>query len=610
MDASRPVEREELKKMTEVIARRGPDDEGFFVEQNIGLGFRRLSIIDLHTGHQPLSNEDDSIWIIFNGEIYNFQELKKDLQQRGHQFKTKTDTETIVHLYEEYGEDCVKYLRGMFAFVIWDKNKNQLFCARDHFGIKPFFYYFDGQKFVFGSEIKSIVCDPNIDKALSMRSLDYYLAFGCTPQCRSIYEHIHKLRPAHTLTLKIGGEPRIRSYWKKEYQPDFSKTEEEWCELIEHTLADSVKKHMVSDVPLGAFLSGGIDSSSVVALMAQQSEQPIKTFSIGFKERAFNELPYARELAKFYGTEHHEQIVEPQSVSILPELVSIYDEPFADSSAIPTYYVSKFAREHVTVVLSGDGGDELFAGYPKYTKFNKFYSYNRMPDAFNRVFWGGVHQMMPVGMGGKGTTYYLSKPRKAVLAYHALWQATDRSKLYRPKLWKDVRGSLAEKERADIFHDSNTEDFIFNMQKMDMNTFLVDDILTKVDRASMHHSLEVRVPILDHRVADLSFRIPSEVKLKDGIKKYILKKAMTPHLPPSILAHKKQGFGVPLRHWFKKELKDYINDRLLLSNGPVFEYVNREFVAKIIQEHHRGLRNFNLRIWSLLFLDEWLRQNS
>ncbi len=610
MDPSRPIDRQELKGMTDVITRRGPDDEGYFVDKNIGLGFRRLSIIDLHTGHQPLSNEDDSIWIVFNGEIYNYPELRKDLIKRGHVFKTKTDTETIVHLYEEYGVDCVSHLRGMFAFVIWDSRTDKLFCARDHFGIKPFFYYFDGQKFLFGSEIKSIVSDRSTDRTISMRALDNYLAFGCTPEDLSIYENIKKLKPAHTLELKIGQKPIIRQYWKKVYKPDYSKTEEEWCELIDHTLADSVKRQMVSDVPLGAFLSGGIDSSSVVALMAKQSEQPIKTFSIGFKEKAFNELPFAREMAKFYGTEHHEQIIEPESVSILPKLVGIYDEPFADSSAIPTYYVSKFAREHVTVALSGDGGDELFAGYHKYNKFKKFHAYNMMPDAFNRVFWGGIHHLMPIGMTGKGTTYYLSKPRQTSLAYHALWQFTDRAKLYRNNIWNDLREMPAEKEREKIFHRSNTEDFVFNMQQMDLHTFLVDDILTKVDRVSMYHSLEVRVPILDPKVADLSFSIPSNLKLKGTQKKYIFKKAMERHLPPPILSHRKQGFGVPLQLWFKKDLKEYIHDKLILTDGPLFNFVNRDFVAKIIKEHNRGQRNFNMRIWSLLFLDEWLMQNN
>jgi asparagine synthase (glutamine-hydrolysing) len=602
-DFSSPVKAGELRKMTGVIVHRGPDDEGYHLAGHAGLGFRRLSIIDLKTGHQPLSNEDDSIWIVFNGEIYNHYQLRRQLEARGHQFKTRTDTEAIVHLYEEYGKDCVRHLRGMFAFAIWDERKKKLFCARDRFGIKPFFYYLDDKKLVFGSEIKSLLIDPDINRKLSLPALDDYLTYGYTSGEQTIFEHIRKLKPAHTMEWQPGGGVVFSRYWDIRYQPDEAKSEEEWCEMIEEKLSEAVKIRLMSDVPLGAFLSGGIDSSAVVAMMARHSDRPVKTFSIGFKEAAFNELEYAREIARLYATEHHEQIVEPESIELLPKLVKAYDEPFADSSAIPTYYVSKFARQYVTVALSGDGGDELFAGYKTYAKMQKIHDLNFTPDVFNQYFWGGIHHVLPTGMKGKGLTYYLSRPRKTVAAYTSIWQLTERPKLYHPGIWDRIDCFTAEKTREKFISDSPTEDVLFNMQQTDMHNFLVDDILTKVDRASMLNSLEVRVPILDHELAELTFSIPSHLKLNGDRKKYIFKKAMASYLPPSIRDHKKQGFEAPLQLWFKSELKEYINDRLILTKGPLYDYLNPGFVAKTIKDFHNGGRDLNKKIWSLLFFD-------
>lgn len=598
----------EIERMAEPIINRGPDDEGFHLAGNVGLGFRRLSIIDLDTGHQPLANEDDRIWIVFNGEIYNYLELRQHLIGRGHRFKTRTDTETIVHLYEEYGTDCVKHLRGMFAFAIWDGREKKLFCARDRFGIKPFFYYLDDEKFVFASEIKSVLAEGSIDQELSLEGLDHYLAFGYSAADSTIFKHIKKLKPGYSLEIQAGNRPVFRKYWEIRYEPDLSRSEEEWCELIDQKLSESVQMHLMSDVPLGAFLSGGIDSSAVVSLMAKYSNQPVKTFSIGFKEAEFNELPYAREIAKLYKTEHHERIVEPESVSLLSKLVNTYNEPFADASAIPTYYVSKFAREFVTVILSGDGGDELFAGYTKYPKIRKIHAYNIMPDQFNRHFWGTIHRALPGGMVGKGMTYYLSQARKTLAAYFSVWHISERQKMYRPGVWEQIRRQPAEHSRAGIISQFPTNDPIFRIQQMDMRTFMVDDVLTKVDRVSMQNSLEVRVPILDHEFAELSFQIPSHLKLKGNEKKYILKKAVSKYLPDSILNHKKQGFALPLKMWFKDDLKEYVNDRLIHTKGPLYDYLDPHFVAKVIDLHHTGMRDFSHRIWTLLFLDEWLQQ--
>jgi asparagine synthase (glutamine-hydrolysing) len=606
------VSQVELKAMSDSIRDRGPDDEGFYLNGNIGLGFRRLSIIDLSTGHQPLSNEDRSIWIVFNGEIYNYKELQGALIKQGHTFRTKSDTETIVHLYEQYGTGCLKYLRGMFAFSIWDNNKRQLFCARDRFGIKPFYYYVDQEKFVFGSEIKAILKSEQIDKTISYDALDSYFTFGYITSDLSIYKNIRKLQPAQYLLFnKDNNSITTEKYWDIDFEPDYSKSAEQWAQEIEASFSESVKLHMISDVPLGAFLSGGIDSSSVVAMMAKNSTRPVKTFSIGFKEQKYNELTFAREVAQKYHCEHHEQIVEPESISLLPTLVNKYDEPFADSSAIPTYYVSKLAREFVTVVLSGDGGDELFAGYSDYSKFNKLYSskLNFHDPKLNKLIWGNIYKAIPQAIPGKGLSYYLSQNKKYVGAYISFWTKDERQKLL---LHNQVpvnyeTGSELYKER--IIKESKTNDFVSNLQNLDMKTYMVDDILTKVDRASMLNSLEVRVPILDHKFAELTFKIPSNLKLNGTSKKYIFKEAMKPYLPESIFNHTKQGFAIPKSVWFKDDLEEYVYDTLLSITARSSKYLNRNYVKKTLDTNKNGIRDLSSKVWSLIIFEEWLKQN-
>jgi len=605
------IEESEIKRMTDVIQHRGPDDEGFYINKNVGLGFRRLSIIDLNTGHQPLSNESGSKWIVFNGEIYNFWELRRELQQKGYFFKTKTDTEVILKLYEEYGVHCVDYLRGMFAFAIWDNDTQQIFCVRDRFGIKPFYYYSDKEKLVFASEIKAILKSKNVDKTLSTDGLDSYFTFGYITSDLSIYKEIKKLQPAHYLLLSFKNKVtlQIKRYWEICFQPDYSKTENQWSEEIESALSESVKLHMISDVPLGAFLSGGIDSSSVVTMMAKNSNQPIKTFSIGFKEQKYNELQYARQIATKYGCEHHEQIVDPESIDLLPKLVNAYDEPFADSSAIPTYYVSKLARKHVTVALSGDGGDELFAGYGIYKRLNDIYSnpLNFKSSLLNKLIWGNLHKIIPYNVRGKSATYFLSQNRKLVSAYSNVWPRAERKKLLlNHGIVNTSTGSESYKE--DILN-KGSYDFVTNMQNLDLKTYMVDSILTKVDRASMINSLEVRVPLLDHKFAELTFKIPSYLKLQKNDQKYILKQAMAPYLPPSILNHPKQGFGIPLEFWFKDDLKQYVNDTLLSANSHLGSYLNKSYVKDIILKNENGTKDFSTKIWPLLFFEEWLKQN-
>lgn len=602
-----------LKNMSDVIYHRGPDDEGFFIEKNVGLGFRRLSIIDLSTGHQPLANEDSTVWIVFNGEIFNYQELQENLIKQGHVFKTKSDTETIVHLYEQYGTECLQYLRGMFGFAIWDSRKKQLFCARDRFGIKPFYYYTDNEKFVFGSEIKAILKAGNIDKSLSYEALDSYFAFGYITSDLSIYKNIKKLQPGCYLVLSFKDKVsvQVQRYWEIQFEPDYSKTEDQWSNEIEACLSETVKLHMISDVPLGAFLSGGIDSSAVVAMMAKNSSRPIKTFSIGFKEQKFNELKYASEVAKKYGCEHYEQIVEPESISLLPKLVNAYDEPFADSSAIPTYYVSKMARENVTVALSGDGGDELFAGYDIYARLKKIYSFpfNFRSSFYNKLIWGNVHKLIPGAGKGKNFSYYLSQDKKYLGSNSTFWNKKDREKYVLNNHPAINYAQTSELYKEGILRKGVNHDFITNLQYLDLQTYMVDDILTKVDRASMLNSLEVRVPLLDHKFAELSFKIPSNLKFRGRLRKYIFKRSMSPYLPESILKHPKQGFGVPLSLWFKEELKEYVNDILFVGNPLLSNYLDWKYIKPLVKNKTEGKQDFGPLIWTLIWFEEWLNQN-
>lgn len=608
------IEPSELKRMTDSIYHRGPDDEGFLIDGNVGLGFRRLSIIDLSTGHQPLSNEDESVTLVFNGEIYNYLEQKELLRKKGYTFRTATDTEVILHLYEEYGVDCLQYLRGMFAFAIWDKRKQQLFCARDRFGIKPFYYYLDGQKLVFGSEIKTIMASGNIDKTISFEGLDSYLSYGYITSDLSIYKNIHKLRPAHYLLLSLKDKAVVetKQYWEIKFQPDFSRSVSDWMEEIESCLSETVRMHMISDVPLGAFLSGGIDSSSVVAMMARNSNLPIKTFSIGFKEEKYNELEYAREIATKYNCEHHEQIIEPESITLLPKLVAAYDEPYADSSAIPTYYVSKLAREFVTVALSGDGGDELFAGYNIYNYFQRLNSHplNFKSENLNKLIWGTLHKIIPHNIKGSSASYFLSQNKSSAAAYLTFLSRKERKSLLLNKDYKIDYSKASENYKESILKKGQGNDFISNLQYLDLQTYMVDDILTKVDRASMLNSLEVRVPLLDHVFAELSFRIPWNLKLKGMEQKYILKESMAPHLTKNVLNHPKQGFGVPLSVWFKDDLSQYVKDTLLSDNPKIAAYLDKNEVRRIVEHSYFGNRDLSNRVWQLLCLKEWIRQNS
>ena len=605
----RNVELADLKTMTNTLTHRGPDDDGYYIQNNVGLGFRRLSVIDLKNGHQPLSNINKSIWITFNGEIYNYKELKSDLLKKKYKFVTNTDTEVIIYLYEEYGEKCVEYLRGMFAFVIWDNNKNILFGARDRVGIKPFYYYIDNEKFVWGSEIKAIKATSNIETEISIRALDQYLAYGHTLRNNSIFKDIIKLEPGTSFVIDPykNSDIKIIKYWSLQFEPDYNKNEIDFEEELRYELKESVKMRMISDVPLGAFLSGGVDSSSVVALMSSMTNTQIKTFSIGFKEQSFNELKYADIVSKKYNTEHHELIIEPESINLLPDLVKSYDEPFADSSAIPTYYLAKFARENVTVALSGDGGDELFAGYGRYSKMLQLH--NR-PMNFSIVnqFVSLIHRQIPDYLELKKWSYYFSVNSHDIGALLGIFKPYERKNLYNNDIINTLDSYQSEIEKIKLLN-SFKGDFISKMQLLDFNTYLVDDILTKVDRASMANSLEVRVPILDHKVVELAAKIPVNLKINKLGQKLIFKNAFKDLLPDEIINHKKQGFSVPVSSWFRNDLKEYLSDTLLPSEAKINNYLCKDEISMIIINHNKGKRDYSSKIWSLLFLEEWLKQN-
>lgn len=612
-DKTRQVEDDLIPSMCNTILHRGPDDGGTYVKGNVGLGFRRLAIIDLSpTGHQPMCNEDGSVWIAFNGEIYNYPELREDLIKKGHIFRSRSDTETIIHLWEEEGERCVEKLRGMFAFAIWDSNKQSLFLARDREGKKPLFYAEMNDRLIFGSEIKTILQDKEFQTVPDLEAIHHYLAYQSVPAPYSAFKGVKKLPPAHTM-LYSNGRISLRRYWKLSYanqrvirtpQDELNLQEE----IIER-LREAVKIRLMSEVPLGAFLSGGIDSSIVVALMAGLSEQPVKTFSIGFTNEEYNELPYARMVAERYGTEHHEFVVTPDAQSIFPELVWHYNEPFADSSAIPTYYVSKLAREYVTVILTGDAGDENFAGYPRYQFDGDYKLKSKLSYALKRFAKGNpltgafFNSKDPIGtfkrlmgLNQQRLLYYLR-----ITHFHEQYQKD----LYTPEFRERLGNSYTVDRMLEIYRDSDARNFLDSTLDLDLGLYLPDTLMTKVDVASMAHSLEARAPMLDHKFLEFAATIPPELKLKDGkVGKYIFKKAVEPYLPQDVIYRKKMGFGVPIDHWFRAELKDMVYDTLLSQRALQRGYFRRDYIEKILDRHQAG-ETWQYLIWNLLMLELW-----
>ena len=599
-----------LKNMCDVIRHRGPDDDGFFLKDGVALGMRRLSIIDLAGGSQPISGEDGSVTIVFNGEIYNFQDLTTELEKHNHVFRTHSDTEAIVHAYEQYGRDCATHLRGMFAFAIWDDNKREIFIARDRVGKKPLYYTVTPKHtLVFGSEIKSILQHPDVMRETNLEALDAYLTLGYVPDPLTIFRGIHKLPPAHWLTFS-SGQVVTQQYWDFNFEPNHSLKAEDYLDELRALMEESVRLRLISDVPLGAFLSGGIDSSTVVALMAQQMNQPVKTFSIGFHEDSYNELKYARLTAKKLGTDHHEFFVTPDICEVIYDLIWNFDEPFADPSAIPTFMVSKLAREHVTVALSGDGGDELFAGYTHYVVQQSRRAFSALPMALRSGVLRPISIRMPHAAWGRNYLHNISlDPIDRYLDSLSYFTGLTKKSLYTPE-FQNALGSgdqVARSFRAYAAH-VGTDRSLDQLLYIDGKTYLPGDILTKVDRASMATSLEVRVPLLDHKLIDFVTRVPASLKLAGTETKYLLKRVAKDLIPPEILNRPKQGFGVPLEEWINRQLKDQIQETLREPRTRQRGYVRSDYIDLILDEHHKGRRDHSQPLWALLILELWHRR--
>jgi asparagine synthase (glutamine-hydrolysing) len=601
----RPVAPDELSAMCDALAHRGPDEDGFYFGAGVGLGMRRLSIIDLHTGRQPIPNEDGSVWVVFNGEIYNFRELRDELRQRGHVFSTNTDTEIIAHLYEEHGPRCVQKLRGMFAFALWDVERSQLLLARDRLGIKPLYFADLGGRLVFGSELKALLVLGEIQPALDSAALSHLFAFLATPRDSSLIKGVRKLEPAQVLVATADRGLRLERYWEVRFQPDYGRSEAYFIGRLRELLEESVRLHLVSDVPLGAFLSGGIDSSSVVALMSRLTPGPIKTFSIGFTDEEYSELEHARLVSRTFGTEHRELVLEPDALGILEDLAWYLDEPLGDPSAIPTYLVSRLASESVTVVLSGDGGDELFAGYDKYVVEARERRYRRVPRPLRKLA-GRLPDLMPDSMRGRNFLRHLSFDGiERYLDATTLFRLDEQARLFS----HDVAERLAGYDPWDagrpwLAHQGGH--WLSVLQYADLNGYLPLDILTKVDRMRMAHSIEARVPLLDHKVVEFAATIPPELLLRNGITKYVFKRAMRGLLPAAIIDRPKHGFAVPLGRWFRGRLGGAVRDLLLSTESRQRGIFNPSYIERLIQRHEAG-RPLDFQLWTLISFELWCR---
>jgi asparagine synthase (glutamine-hydrolysing) len=604
-----------VRAMCDPIVHRGPDDEGILVKDGSGLGMRRLSIIDLSGGHQPVFNEDRSAWIVFNGEIYNFPELRPELEKRGHRFATKTDTEVIIHLYEEMGADCVNQLRGMFAIAIYDQSRRKLILARDRLGKKPLHYALVKDKLYFASEIKSILAVAPELAEVNPQGLLEYLYYGYVPDPITAFTGIQKLPAGHLLEFE-NGKIHVRQYWDlPQYGTRNPKSEEECLEELEHRLLEATRIRLISDVPLGAFLSGGTDSSTVVALMARASDAPVKTFSIGFTKGDFNEAAYARMVAKKFGTEHHEMILEPNVVETVEHLTGSMEEPFGDSSMLPTYYVSQMARRHVTVALSGDGGDEIFAGYDRYRIHSRRRLFEHIPSWVRGFYRDHVFKLMPRSMAGRKFTYNVTLPwRERYVDGLSFVPAFERDLPLLSADFRDVLGRSGDEGNNDphdlmmrYFANAPANDPVSELLYVDTKTYLPGDILTKVDRMSMLNSLETRAPMLDHKFVEWVTGLPTEWKLRGNSQKYILRKlAERVGVPREALDRPKQGFSLPLVHWMRNELKDVLMTLLeprTLQRG----YFEAAGIRKLMNDHLLHGKVMTGRIWRLLMFELWHR---
>jgi asparagine synthase (glutamine-hydrolysing) len=625
-DPAKAVDDATLRRMTTILRHRGPDDEGFFSDAHsvgspqgsipgVALGHRRLSVIDLQAGHQPMTNEDGSIQLIFNGEIYNYQDLRRRLEGAGHTFRTDCDTETIVHLYEDRGVEFVEHLNGMFALAIWDARHRRLVLARDRLGKKPLVYRWESNRLLFASELKSILQVPGVPRQLDAQALDEFLTYQYVPHPLTIFKGISKLPPGH-VGVYADGKLALRRYWEPNFAVEKQRPTAEYIEELRSLLTSAVAMRLRSDVPLGAFLSGGVDSSLMVALAQAQLSRPIKTFSIGFSDGQYDETRYARMVAERLRTEHHEFRVEPRAVDILPRLIWHFDEPFADSSALPTWYVSELTRQHVTVALTGDGGDELFAGYDRYRAVRLAAWFDRLPSPMKSIvanrLWKGIG-------GGRGQKSWMRRlgrfaevlalpPQRRYLEWICIFNEARRAQLYTDDFVASLPDSDPFNFLAAAFHRAGSRDLVTATSLADLTTYLPCDLLAKVDIASMAHGLECRQPLLDYRVVELAAQMPLELKLRGRQSKWILKHAFRDLLPSEIVRRRKMGFGVPLEKWFRTDLHDFARDVLLAPHSLARGYFRPETVRQYLDDHQSGKFNHAHRLWALIVLELWCRE--
>lgn len=609
------VEKAVIGRMCAEMRHRGPDDEGIYINKTkpfAGLGHRRLSIIDLSSmGHQPMCNEDESVWIILNGEIYNYRELRAELEKKGHRFKSNSDTEAVIHLYEIYGEGCVKHLRGMFAFAIWDEKEQRLLLARDRVGKKPLIYCHSDNRFCFASEFSSLLASSLIGKEINKQAIHCYLTLGYIPAPFTIYNGIFKLPPAHMLVLK-DGKAAVSRYWELDFSQKLEIPEAEAEKEVLKLLDEAVRIRLFSDVPLGAFLSGGIDSSMVVALMSRLSGNKVKTFSIGFEEEGYSELEYARAVAKRFDTDHHEFIVKPKALEILPLLVDRYGEPYADSSCIPSYYVAQQTRQFVTVALNGDGGDESFAGYERYQAMMISESYCRMP-AFARTAIGDLANLLPDSIEPKNSLRRIKRffdnaalpKEKRYLRWVGIFGEVASAELYTDDFYRIITPDAPLDLIGSFLKDGSGLSLLDRLLLTDIGTNLPDDLLVKMDIASMANSLETRSPFLDQKLMEFAARLPDKYKIRRMAKKYILKKVAEEFIPRQNIHRRKMGFGVPVGKWFRGEMRGFLTETLLSDASLKRGYFNPVKIRELVNKHVSGQKDYSFQLWALLMLELW-----
>lgn len=611
-----PIEQSALERMNARLSHRGPDGDGYYNRAGVGLAMRRLAIIDVEGGDQPITNEDETLWIVYNGESYNFPALRTDLEKRGHRFRTNTDTECVLHLYEEYGVDCVKHLRGQAAFALWDQKSKRLLLARDRLGQKPIYYTLQDGTLYFGSELSSICAALPHRPEIHLPAIDLYLSLQYIPEPLTPFENIFKLPAAHRLIWQ-DGDITIESYWELEYEPKLTGTEDELAEELRERTRQAVEMRLISEVPLGAHLSGGIDSSIVVALMAEASQGPVKTFSVGFEETAYSELPYARAVAERYDTDHHEFTLTFGDIpATLKKLLIHFGEPFADPSALPLYHLARLTRQHVTVALNGDGGDEAFAGYQRYWLDPWANRYLKLPSVINKKLLPALVRRLPdradrpIGgslVNGLKRLEQLSQidPRASILRWGSYFSTAYKSNLWKPDYRAMLNLNRPEEYLVEHFSTAPASSYLDRTLYTDNKTYLPGDLLIKADRMNMAHSVEGRSPFLDHELAAWAARLPENMKVRGRQGKYLLRKAFADYLPKEITARGKQGFGIPVGAWFRGPLQDWSRELLLNSDGPMREWFESNAIKQLINEHQSGRIDHGKRLWALAVLGLW-----